>query len=100
MTSWRGLARPSGTTAQASPQISLAPPAPNRSESAERQLARRAVGLGVASFHRLDRQAIADAPAGDRRRLEQRRQGRRSNARELDAKCFRFGEQTPHPSCT
>ena len=30
ITSWRGLARPSGTTAHASPQMSLAPPAPKR----------------------------------------------------------------------
>src|SRR5262249_26266745 len=39
--------------------------------SAERQLSRRSVGLAVASLHRLDRQAIPDAPGADCDRREE-----------------------------
>ena len=44
--------------------------------TAEGQLAGRAVGLGVAPFHRLDRQPVPDLPAPDRDRPKQRRKVR------------------------
>ena len=52
----------------------LGPAGAEASVSAEGQLARRAVGLAVAPLHRLDRQPVADAPAADLDRPEQRRE--------------------------
>ena len=70
----RGFARPSSTTAQASPQISFAPPAPKRTVAAERQFARPAVELAVTPFHRVNAPAVPDRPAANRDGLEQRRE--------------------------
>ena len=71
---WLGFARPIGLHGGglAAPD-ELGAAAAEVAPAAERVLAGRAVAIGVPAFHRMNAPAIADAAAGDRHRLGQRR---------------------------
>jgi hypothetical protein len=61
--------------------------------SAKSQLARRSIELAVTTFHRVDRQAIPDTSAYDRRGLKERLKiGIQSHLR-TKTKCARFGTE-------
>ncbi len=73
------------------PPDQLGPAGAEAAVAAEGQLARRAIGLPVAAFHRLNRQPVANPAASDIQRLQKRREiGAQFHSQ---AKCSGRGEE-------